>query len=552
MSSALSFRTFQDKVHAVPTHYRLGLIMLFLFLVSSCIYAGSLKNDFVWDDIGVFVEDPLIRDFENIPGFFMSPLTLGGNQDQQGINTKAIRYYRPLTSTLHVVEHHLFGTDPFGYKLLNLLVNSVVVVLAFLLVRKLSGNTVTAFLAALLYSAIPARGEVVYWAYSDSHILASLFILMALLTYLHQRTITSLVLMGIALLFQEIAILTPAILASYELLVAHDDRNALQKAQRITPFVILSIIYFVARQAVVGQLATSPLPLANQVKAIYYISAKYLKILFLPDAPVTMYLYRPDMFGPEGPVGMVTNLMVLLILATGIIIWFSTRSQLFWFIWFFIWIAVNFNIGAYGDYLMSEKLLYLAALGPCVLLASLSLKIKRFRHVMVTLLIFVFAWHANLSQARASYWTNTTVYLDHLLAFEPDYEVAHYQSGVVSLEAGDYDKAISHFDKVVSLRPEMGSSMQPLLANTYSEKGRSLAEAGQLGKAIKALEKARLIEPDRSATYNSLGIVYYLMGKMALATQNWKMALTVDPTNSEALRNLQTYGFPAAQPGIKQ
>ena len=48
-----------------------------LFIYSFTIYSKSIQNEFVWDSVGVIVEDPQIRNTANIPGFFVKPLTLG-------------------------------------------------------------------------------------------------------------------------------------------------------------------------------------------------------------------------------------------------------------------------------------------------------------------------------------------------------------------------------------------------------------------------------------------------------------------------------------------
>lgn len=526
----------------VSSRQAIILLSLVLFLFSVAIYARSLNNDFVWDDIGVFVEDPAIRDFRNIPGFFLSPLVLGAQQEgQQVVGGNRIRYFRPLTSVLHVLEYRWFGINPLGYKVVNLVLNGLVTVCAFLLARALLARTGVAFLAALLFAAIPGRGEVVYWAYSDNHILAALFSLLTVLAYHHQRRGLALLGMAVALLFQEGPILLPAVLAAYEWLVAGARRKEWWGFRRLLPFALLAGGYLVLRHLAAGAPPVSSLPPADIVRGMVFVLVKYVKILFVPDAPVTMYLYTPGMFAAGGTAGMATLLLAGLLLFVGVALWKIGKPLLFWYAWFFVWIALSFNIGSYANYLMGEKSLYLSSLGPCVLLAWAACSLERWRVATIALLLAMGAWHTGQTVARAPYWANSTTYLENIAAFEPAYDVAQYQLAVLSMRSGDYARAVEQLEKVLALRPDLRKSLEGTLADAHAELGRSLAERGDLAAAMTALQTALRYNPRRSATWNALGVVNFLRGEPVQAISNWQKAVALDPRNQEAVRNLQRY-----------
>lgn len=544
MRERYPFLTFPlAKWQREPSRQAVILLSLVLFLFSVAIYARSLENDFVWDDIGVFVEDPTIKDFRNIPGFFFSPLVLGGQQDErQAVSGERIRYFRPLTSVLHVLEYRWFGTNPLGYKAVNLVLNGLVVVCAFLLVRTLSARTGVAFLAALLFAAIPTRGEVVYWAYSDNHILAALFSLLAVLAYHHQRRALALLAMAVALLFQEGPILLPAVLVIYEGLVAGARRKELWGLKRLLPFAVLAGGYLVLRHLAAGAPPVSSLPLADLVRGVAFVMVKYVKILFVPDAPVTMYLYTPGMFAAGGKAGMATLLMAGMLLLAGFVLWKINKPLLFWYTWFCLWIALSFNIGSYANYLMGEKSLYLSSLGPCVLMAWAACSLGKWRAAGIAMLLVMVAWHAGQTFSRAPYWANSITYLENIIAFEPAYDVAQYQLAVLSMRAGDYARAVEQFEKVLTLRPDLRKSLEGFLANAYAELGRTLAERGNLAEAMMNLQTALRHNPQRSATWNAIGIVNFLRGEPVLAVRSWQKAVALDPRNIEAVSNLQMYG----------
>jgi hypothetical protein len=530
------------KLPGISPRQALLLLSLCLFLFSIAIYARSLNNDFVWDDIGVFVEDPSIRDFRNIPGFFLSPLVLGDQQaGKQTVGGERIRYFRPLTSVLHVLEYRWFGTNPLGYKAVNLVLNGLVVVCAFLLARALLARTGVAFLAALLFAAIPGRGEVVYWAYSDNHILAALFSLLTVLAYHHQRRGLALLGMAVALLFQEGPILLPAVLASYEWLIAGARREEWWGFKRLLPFVLLAGGYLVLRHLAAGAPPISSLPPADMIRGMAFVLVKYARILFVPDAPVTMYLYTPGMFAAGGKAGVATLLMAGTLLLAGWVLWKLGKSWFFWYVWFFIGIAIAFNIGSYANYLLGEKSLYLSSLGPCVLLARAACSLERWRVAAIAMLLAMGAWHAGQTVARASYWANSTTYLENIIAFEPAYDVAQYQLALLAMRSGDYVRAVEQLEKVLDLRPDLRSGLEGTLADAYAELGRSLAERGDLAAAMTALQKALQYNPRRSSTWNAIGVVNFLRGEPVQAMSDWQRAVALDPRNQEAVRNLQRY-----------
>jgi tetratricopeptide (TPR) repeat protein len=319
-------------------------------------------------------------------------------------------------------------------------------------------------------------------------------------------------------------------------------RDQLWGAKRLLPFVLLAGGYLGLRHLAVGGLPFSPHPFADLLRGTAFLVVKYLQIMFVPDAPVTMYLHTPGMFAAGGRAGTAIMLSAGGLLLAGIVLWRLNRQQFFWYVWFFVWIAFSFNVGSYANYLMAEKGLYLASLGPCVLLAQAAISIQRGRVVGIILLFLLVGWHAGQVVGRSPFWANSVIYLENIIAFEPGYDVAHYQLALLSQQSGDYRKALRHFDTVADLRPDLRKNLDAIRANAYTEWGRVQAERGDLAAAMTSLQTALRYDPQRSATWNALGVVNFLRGDRSLAASNWRQAVALDPLNDEAVRNLQMYG----------
>lgn len=518
----------------VLSRYPIAFPAFVLFAFSLLIYANMLNHSFVWDDERAFVNAPEIRDFRNIPSFFVQPLALGDSSiTSETPGNATVRYYRPLLATVHVLEYQWFGSNPFGYKMVNLLLNGVVVVCAFLFIRALTGEPTVAFLAALLYAANPARGEVVYWAYSDSHIFVALFSLLTLIFYHYRRIFMALGCMTIALFFQEGAILIPAVLIAYHLLVRQTQSL---RWQQIVPFFLLAAVYLVVRHLAAGALSFPALDFATRFQAGCYLLVKYAKIFFVTDAPVTMYRYVPGMFSSGGVTTPWIILGAALLLLLGSWIWWRYRSWGFWYAWFLIWLILSLNVGSYADYLMAEKALYLAAIGPCVLLAKVVYEMGRYRWVGLALFLALVTYQASTTVARGQYWKDTTTYIEKLLEFEPQYDVAQYMLGIKYLQSGQYEKAVRRFEVLQTLPSPLGKHryIQSLIVDAYNQWGQKLAERGDFDRALAILEKSRKLLPDRPDTYCKIGLAYYLRGDLSQAATYLESALRLDPTNIEA------------------
>src|SRR5215510_4190466 len=98
-----------------------GLIVLFTFIV----FSPALRNDFVnWDDWETIVEN------QNFRGFSWSHLGWMFTSFHMG-------HYQPLSWLTFSFDYLVWGVEPFGYHLTNVLLHSANAVLFYLVCRRL-------------------------------------------------------------------------------------------------------------------------------------------------------------------------------------------------------------------------------------------------------------------------------------------------------------------------------------------------------------------------------------------------------------------------------
>src|SRR5262245_2154884 len=112
----------------------------FLFLVLA-IYFPALRGEFIMDDWGYITQNPFITDTLS-PFHFWFSFNSGPD-------------YWPLSHTFYWIFYRLFGQEPLGYHLVNVVLHAVNGVLVFLLAQRFDRRM--AVWAALLFLVHPVQ-----------------------------------------------------------------------------------------------------------------------------------------------------------------------------------------------------------------------------------------------------------------------------------------------------------------------------------------------------------------------------------------------------------
>ena len=452
----------------------------FILIVSLSQYSLSLENRFVWDAVQTFTKDPTIRDLKNLPLSFQEQankrLTNEGNKILQ------LKYYRPLTKSLHILEYPLFGTEPLGYKAVNVILNAAVVLLLFMVVLSATKHPAVALAAALLYAVNPTRAEAVYWTYSDSYILMSFFALGSLALYQRRHIILALIAFSLSLFCHEMAILQPVVILLYTFLI--DQERSFKAYVPSFLFFVLAGAFLVLRTVIVGPVPLGGVEAGTFLNTVVVVIQRYTKMFFLPDAPVT--IYAMELFDSLTPEVIISYVVLGLLVAFGVWLWLRRRTYLFWYLWFFVWFSVSLNVGAFGEYLMAEKILYLACAGFCVLLALLIVEFDNRKAFVYGVLGCLAVLHSATTFSRAAHWQDTRTYLQKGLEFAPDSFHTHYALARDYVKTREYDKALAQFMRTIALNPR------------------------------------------HSLSYNGMGNIYYLQNDMDRAISAWEKSITIN------------------------
>jgi tetratricopeptide (TPR) repeat protein len=215
-----------------------------------------------------------------------------------------------------------------------------------------------------------------------------------------------------------------------------------------------------------------------------------LKVAIVPDALVAVYPL--ESFEAWSGEIMASYAIVAVCLVALVFLWRRNRLLCFFSIWFFVWISIWFNVGRFGEYLMTEKALYLASGGLAVVGASGLLRL-RFGLILVALVVVT---QFSVTFYRSTYWRDPVVFFEQVVAFAPDFAPARVRLGMSYAEQKDYVRA-----------------------------------------AVQ-LEEAERLVPGKSETLNNLGNCYFALGKVDAARASWERALEANSGNAKASYNL--------------
>lgn len=185
--------------------------LAFIFLLSVALYCLSWSAPFhPLDDNYSILNNDLIKDIKNIPRIMTSGY-FGANN-----------YYRPLVSLTYMLEYHLFGLDPYFYRLDNLLLHYLSSVVVYFLIQSLTGRKLYAFATAFLFAVHPIQVEAVATISGRAILLCAFFIFSAFLFYVKAQQggylrnyVWSIICYVLSLLCKESAMVFPAVLLCF-------------------------------------------------------------------------------------------------------------------------------------------------------------------------------------------------------------------------------------------------------------------------------------------------------------------------------------------------
>lgn len=243
--------------------------------------------------------------------------------------------FRPMVNVIFAIEHFIFGLNPIGYHLVQLLLHVGVAFVVYLILDKILGviknGSRIAFLSAAIFSIMPNHVEAVAWIAAVGDPLATFFYLTSFYFYILLRTKNyelrtryfslSLIFFVVALLTKEISITLPFVILAYELLILREF-SFKKLFFLLSPYILVLSSYLIYRYWSIGLLFG------------YYGRESLAGVLHIKEYLITLINISASMVtvgGARIALGqfIVKSWFVILplIVLTGILIWYKTNVE---------------------------------------------------------------------------------------------------------------------------------------------------------------------------------------------------------------------------------
>jgi tetratricopeptide (TPR) repeat protein len=540
-----------------------------LVAITLLAYLPAMRGGFIWNDETFLTQNPLIKAGNGLRRFWFT--------------TDPPDYF-PLASTSLWLEWRLWGMNPAGYHVVNVLLHAVSAVLLWRALNRLKAPG--AWVAGLLFAVHPVNVESVAWITERKNTLATALYLAGLLAYLKfdeegapRAYVLALGLFLLALLAKTSVVMLPAVL----LLCAWWRRGRIERKDilRAIPFAALSgalalvTIWYQYHRAIAAEVVRMDSLLSRTAGAGWAAWFYLYKVLF----PAKLcFVYPRWALGAS----FLSFLPDLLLLALLFLLWRNRRGWarplLFgcgYFLLSLAPVAGFLNIYFMRYSLVADHWQYTAMIGIAALaagaLAGLAERRGGFRKVAIAAaavlvaLLAAATWSQSLVYRDAETvwrdtvrknpgawmpWNNLAIcvkaraeaeqqpaqaaelykevieYCEKAIALKPDYAEAYGTRGAAWCSLGRRDLGLRDYDRAIACRPDY--------AEAWILRGRLHAGENRLDEAMSDYTRAIALRPDFAVAYCERGNIQVKSHRYAEAVGDYNEAIALKEDLAEA------------------
>ena len=508
-----------------------------LIVTTLVVYIPAMRAGFIWDDVNYITETPRLptaRIIHATDGLYRIWFT-GETAD-----------YWPVTDTMFWLEWRLWGMNPQGYHVVNILLHALCAVLLWRVLKHM--DLPGAWLAAMIFAVHPVCTASVAWISERKNTLSMVFYLLTILAYLRfDRSrkwgwyVATLLCFALALLSKTSVVMLPVVLLG----LAWWKRRKMSARDLlpIAPLFVMSLvmamatIWFQQHHAIGSESIVRPEGFFSRLAAVGWIVWFYLYKALVP-LKLSMIYSRWNV----EPADILAWIPLAGLVVAFICLWFARRwlgrgvlfalgyfvATLFPVLGFFDMFFMRYSLVA--DHFQYLSIIAVLALVGWVIAKIYSAKRRSVRllgRVVAATLIVVLAvltWRtASVYKGPESLWRDT-------IAKNEQSWAAPYNLGVFYSEIGKLDQAVEYYHRAIQLRPD-----EPEAHNNLTM---AYIQMGELDLAFIQVRAAMELIPNHPYPYFHLGNIHMKKGELEQAAKAYRRAVQLAPGHTDSHFNL--------------
>ncbi len=529
---------------------------------------------------------------------------IGNTYIHEGLSFNSIKWafttihannWHPLTWLSLMIDSQLFGVNPMGFHIMNVVFHIITTALVFLLFNSMTGALWRSAFVAALFAVHPLHVESVAWIAERKDVLSALFWMITLLFYTRyvrqgRRSIyfSALAAFALGLMAKPMLVTMPVVLLLLDYwpfqrlqfslftgteVSGTDNINSVRAGKLLSekiPFLVLSVLSSIvtiyAQRSGDAIVPLEHVSIMDRIGNALQSYILYLKNMVLP--------FDLSVFYQLTPVEAWKAWCALLLLSVMLFLAFKNRNtcpyMLSGALWYLITLLPVIGLIQVGSQAMADRYTYIPSIGLFVIAswggADLATRFPKLRMAVIAVGVASVLLYAIGACIQLSYWKDNVTLFSHALAVtHEESSLAHARMGLAYFAEGRPDLAVGEYEEGLRIDPEATSihlrlgialdrlgktaeavdhfkaelRVRPHLAAGHYDLALALQKIGKLPEAIAEYKETLAIEPDDPACHDSLGLALLQQGNFDEAIQHFSEALRLNPNFKQAASNLQ-------------
>jgi tetratricopeptide (TPR) repeat protein len=526
----------------------IGIALVAVVLVTVLVYLPALGNGFVeWDDREYVFENLGIRSIDADSLLWMFTGYHSAN-------------WHPLTWLSLAFDYSVWGLDPKGYHLTNIILHAIntllVVIMARMLFVSATGKQQLALqfavLVGLLFGLHPIHVESVAWVSERKDLLYGMFYLSSIVFYLKYRQANHkpsywlcLLMFILSALSKPMAISLPLVLIAldyYPLKIIQTSWSSIFNSIRNKlPLIMVAIALalvtvYVQRKS--GAMTTMQIVgFGERLLVAQWALLFYLYKTFIPVGYIFLYLIPPNvtLLNPAYSIPLAINALLL------VTIFLLRNKAPLLIVSAFIYLVTLLpvlGIVQVGGQAAADRYMYLTLLVPVILFAAGIIYIKMNlltglpgKVIFYGVLSAVLVSFSYLTVAQVDVWRDTINLATHAIKHQPDHNHAYLKRADAHYQLGMYQEVVDDMTRVIEINTKNPTRASSPKHQDYAIRGEAHFRLGMYGEAIQDYSQAIASNSARTDYLRKRAEIYVISGQKKLAMSDYLQLLKFTPSD---------------------
>jgi hypothetical protein len=423
-----------------------------------------------------------------------------------------------------MMDYELYGLNPWGYHLTNLLLHTTNTLLVFLVFMRITGYLWQSAFVAAVFALHPLHVESVAWISERKDVLSTLFWMLTMWAYLHYterpglgRNILVVVLFALGLMTKPMLVTLPFALILIDWwplrrfnLTGLSEPGGYRGIWKIfkekIPILALavasSVITYLVQHKGGSTFSIEQLSLWARISNALTSYTNYIWKTIWPANLAVFYPHPMDNIAVWEALGAGFLLVCLTVMAI------RTMHQhpyltVGW-LWFLGTLIPVIGLVQVGRQAMADRYMYIPLIGLSIIIAwgipEFFRRLRWRKELLIVSAGIVLSALMVCTWFQLRHWRNSTTLFEHAIKVTADNGLAHYNLGAALVDKGKNEEALAHL--LESLR------IEPYRTEAHNNLGVAYHKLRRLEDAIREFETALELKPQFADAHYNLGIAF--------------------------------------------